>query len=95
MSYDGISVPASGAGSITTSMVNSQCQYALTANDQALFGVTPAGTSGPVTEERVEGAVTVKYGPSSGSTDETEDSLADSMIADFMCDAGALFGIRA
>ena len=92
LSYDGVTVPGD---SIPTQLINAQCQYGLTAGTQSLFGVAPAGTGGSVIEERVEGAVTIKYGPSSGSTSETFDAMAESMISDFECDAGALFGIRA
>lgn len=92
LSYDGVTVPGD---SIPTQIINAQCQYGLTAAQQSLFGVAPAGSGGAVIEERVEGAVTVKYSEATGSTEVTEDAMAESMIAPFECAGGALFGIRA
>jgi hypothetical protein len=91
--FDGQPVPGD---EVPQQVIDAQSSLALTANTENLFTTIPAGTGGAVIEERVEGAVTVKYSDVGRSvTGETVDTRADNLIAPFTCSGGALFGIRA
>jgi hypothetical protein len=94
LSYDGVDVPSD---SIPQQLIDAQCSYALTANTQDLYNSVAAGAAGAVIEERVEGAVTVKYSDTGGSAvaEQTQDGRANALIEPFTCASSGLFGVRA
>jgi hypothetical protein len=55
---DGVAVPSD---SVPQQVIDAQSSYALTANTQDLYNALPAGSAGAIIEERVEGAITMKY----------------------------------
>jgi len=95
LTHDGVSYPSN---EIPVWLKNAQCSYALTSNDTALF-ISDSGGTYPVKEERVEGAITIKYDTSKGGVSQTtSDSRAESLLEPFYCyGSGGVFafGVRA
>ncbi len=93
LTFDGIPIPSD---SVPQQVIDAQSSLALTANTQNLYTAIPAGSGGAVIEERVEGAVTIKYSDVGRSvTAQTVDTRATQLIHPFTCASGGLFGIRA
>jgi len=75
-----------------------QMSWAITANTNDLFPSQSAG-SGDVIEERVEGAITIKYETGTSGRDIASDPRANAVISEYRCNSGRGgligFGIRA
>lgn len=71
-----------------------QLSLAVTADTTELLPVTGVTTQGPVIEERVEGAVTVKYANPGKVQQVPSDAAADTMIRPLLKHGGLLSAIR-
>ncbi len=88
---DGQTLPSD---SIPYDLVQAQCSYALTGNTQTLQPAIPAGGGAQVVEERVEGAITIKYRDAQGNASQTaEDTRANALLRPLICSGSGQLGI--